>query len=684
MLFILNNLKGGVTLYFYESKEYSIGRKDCDFVLTNDKSISRKHAIIKLENNEVYVTDCGSTYFTFHNSNKIEANTKINIKVGDEIKFGAYDCIFKLESKEFFVTSSQLSTFEKNIVSKCIKELRGKHVDVWSSKVTHVTVSKITLTVKVLQATVDGIPLVVPKYWQKFIECMNKRIPPPQIEDYKPGVAEAALRNVSFEYNPKRLKLFHRKCFIFAKERSKSQMEDIIKKLGGQCISWEEKRISLEKIKIICHQIIYIQMPDENTFEPSLQEVIDYMKSQNRRLIPLPEIALAIVQCSCEKDCNPGFNRVDNVFNNQETPNKSAPVLVAQSETLSENVEPVKNVKEDLVLPESIDLDEEDDKCSVKDSQVAPQLASVAFDNKKRPSCDNDKDLVLNPYKKKKTEIHKENTSSFLSKSSSQLSQPKSSFKPASQATSLYSSLLSQSKSTPKMASQSGATSKVKENPFSSKRKAAENPSNQPESKKPNPFAFKAPEAPEAPAKKKVNPFAKQPTVKEEPDVEEPPPKKCREVFTSTQIDQNTTAKPFEVSCVSVKVEKPCWLSKETTSRFEKVKKVYDEEIESIIRLFEERASVEVIPMDMSNVRSYSFDATDSVSSVCNGKKNFKKFVKVLPKRPQRRIISTADFIANGANDTQGISVNMLNFQDEDESPKKKEKSHTLKKFHFI
>lgn len=71
----------------------SVGREDSDVLLT-DGAISRNHASILVEENNITITDLGSTNGTTVNKGKISANEPCLIKDGDEIAFGSL--IFKL------------------------------------------------------------------------------------------------------------------------------------------------------------------------------------------------------------------------------------------------------------------------------------------------------------------------------------------------------------------------------------------------------------------------------------------------------------------------------------------------------------------------------------------------------------------------------------------------------------
>jgi len=80
----------GVT-FNIDKKEISLGRVDCDIVFSNDARISRKHAIIRYnEDKQVYqIIDLASSNGVTVRDNLIPANTPVEIKNSDVIGIGA-------------------------------------------------------------------------------------------------------------------------------------------------------------------------------------------------------------------------------------------------------------------------------------------------------------------------------------------------------------------------------------------------------------------------------------------------------------------------------------------------------------------------------------------------------------------------------------------------------------------
>ena len=65
----------------------TLGRKENNTVVLNDRFVSSYHAKIYLKNREYYLEDLQSTNGTYVNENKIEGNIRLN--VNDIIRFGS-------------------------------------------------------------------------------------------------------------------------------------------------------------------------------------------------------------------------------------------------------------------------------------------------------------------------------------------------------------------------------------------------------------------------------------------------------------------------------------------------------------------------------------------------------------------------------------------------------------------
>ncbi|CAG9859255.1 unnamed protein product [Phyllotreta striolata] len=319
MLYFLKSVNSEKTYYLVDKNEFTIGRKDCDILILCDSSISKKHATIRIKegkkDNLILLEDVGSKYKTFHNDKPIPPNTEISIKCNDKIKFGGLNSVFILKQEEFITTATKLSSTEKNAITNQLQFLNGKYVKDWSPNCTHLSLVKVTCTVKVLQALIDDKPIVSLDYWAKFVDNVKHNIQPPDINDYnKPPFAETLLDIVEIKSNVNRKKLFDNKVFVFYLDAEKANMSDLIEKAGGRSISFESTPVTLKDILKSGEQLIVMHTKEQERHDAYV-DIIRYVNERNERLIPFTEVALAIIRGCCEKDCNPSFNRMVEVFN---------------------------------------------------------------------------------------------------------------------------------------------------------------------------------------------------------------------------------------------------------------------------------------------------------------------------------------------------------------------------------
>ncbi len=75
--------------------ENTVGRQDADVLLTHN-TVSRKHAVVTLEDGKVYVEDIGSTNGTFVGGKKLEPGQRVELANSAEVVFGNQLLILKL------------------------------------------------------------------------------------------------------------------------------------------------------------------------------------------------------------------------------------------------------------------------------------------------------------------------------------------------------------------------------------------------------------------------------------------------------------------------------------------------------------------------------------------------------------------------------------------------------------
>ena len=71
--------------------EFKIGRKEelCDYAVANNKTISRVHAILSVDNDTLFIRDNNSMNKVFINGNSIPPTQKVALRDGDEFRLGS-------------------------------------------------------------------------------------------------------------------------------------------------------------------------------------------------------------------------------------------------------------------------------------------------------------------------------------------------------------------------------------------------------------------------------------------------------------------------------------------------------------------------------------------------------------------------------------------------------------------
>lgn len=243
---------------------------------------------------------------------------------------------------------------EKKVVVDNVLALKGTVLDTWKPDCTTLVVKEIMLTPKVLTCIVWGTPIVTPKYFVDFLKNARANIRPPDPKNYIPPCGEAVLpkKSVSLDFNPARQTLFANKVFVFSNNAIWNQMTDLIQAAGGKSILFDGRNVTLSKLKR--PSVEYLFLNDGEGFDKNekIRPILDYLASINHRVIPLQEIALAIMQGSCSKDCNPTFQKAEKLLEKADENFSCGDALVLSTQTqMTEDVE-IK-IEEESVVPPS-------------------------------------------------------------------------------------------------------------------------------------------------------------------------------------------------------------------------------------------------------------------------------------------------------------------------------------------
>lgn len=313
-----------------KSIKYTVGRRQDNqdqpniISLIGDKSVSREHAIFDLDaDDQLHVEDLSSRYGTFYFSKngsieQLPVREKKLLSCGDVLRFGALNNIWKINQISFGTCTSTCK-----LTNETLAMLKRMHVSMfpqWTDDCTHLTMSCITLTLKVLSALVAARPIVKPEFWKDCYLALQSNCELPKPQDYLPSVQEPTLnqQTANFLVDPLRKRVFLDKTFFFFTKSQMDKYKSIIESASG---TTDLLRFSKMKQSQLCspNSIIVQSMNEElsqdtQTIKVAFDKIVQHLNKNNCRVIPEAEIGLAILSNSLRKFCNPKFSFVEEIL----------------------------------------------------------------------------------------------------------------------------------------------------------------------------------------------------------------------------------------------------------------------------------------------------------------------------------------------------------------------------------
>uniref|UniRef100_A0A4W6BIH3 Nibrin n=1 Tax=Lates calcarifer TaxID=8187 RepID=A0A4W6BIH3_LATCA len=311
-MWILTPLQpGGETHYLLARKEYVVGRKNCDILLTNDQSISRAHAHLTATDQILTLKDT-SKYGTFVNSQRLTDNTPVNLKSGDSVTFGAFNSKFSVDHQKPVVCSSCLDNDGKASLSQALLALGGKLVNTWTEDCTHLAMPSVKVTIKTISALLCCRPIVKPEFFSELHNAVQQKLPPPKPESFIPEIDEPSLskEDVNLKVIPGRKHLFTEKTFIFLSAKQLKRLSAAVSFGRGKSQLLEEGSLPRDLLESPQSCVVDVMTGSSQPLLSSsatdwANSVKNIVERKGLRVIPESEIGLAAIYASCDKYCNP-------------------------------------------------------------------------------------------------------------------------------------------------------------------------------------------------------------------------------------------------------------------------------------------------------------------------------------------------------------------------------------------
>lgn len=373
---------------------YTVGRKGCDILVTNDQSISRKHASFHVSHPEanishphrppaLTVTDM-SKLGTMVGDTHVKGRQK-QVKSGDILILGTAGISkYRAVYEPFICTTSCLDPASKRITKQLMVRLGGHVVSDWRKECKLLLMNSLSVTVKVICALVSLKPVVSIQYLEDLVRCYENRTELPKADTYIPVLAESQLNpsDVSFKADAVRKLLFQGKIFIFLSPKQFKKLSLAVELAGGTPMLMEEGTDDNEDDILIGDETCVMQCDaEENTQTMSqnardwLHYVRDLLKRNGKRMISDSELGYAVLYCSIERYCN--------------ADKELAPVGSVTSQSLSQIVP--------QTVPDTTEVGSVDPACTTFDRIRHPSEPSVVPETESLPCIQSRSGLVAPP-----------------------------------------------------------------------------------------------------------------------------------------------------------------------------------------------------------------------------------------------------------------------------------------------
>eukprot|EP00762_Andalucia_godoyi_P004159 ANDGO_06310.mRNA.1 Nijmegen breakage syndrome 1 protein len=247
---------------------YLIGRRGCDILLSQDKSISRKHAQlvvglippdhisdfsfrpqISLRDTSKY----GSFIVTGPNEQKLVTNEEMELVHDSTIRFGLLSTTMKVRYIPYVLCPSLISNRKTLGALAENASVIGAHVHYgsnWVAECTHLVMESVEITPKLIVALLSGCPVVKPSWVEavRLLERPDVVMPDPAMfipewGDAARAFLEPYASSVSLLPNPMRSSLFRQKRFVFLNPKQAEKYRDFISRADGTAHDASERLI---------------------------------------------------------------------------------------------------------------------------------------------------------------------------------------------------------------------------------------------------------------------------------------------------------------------------------------------------------------------------------------------------------------------------------------------------------
>ncbi|KAJ2079748.1 hypothetical protein H4R24_003555 [Coemansia sp. RSA 988] len=259
MLLLVGSGRALGTLWWLKpNTPLTVGRKGAPLLIDNDHSVSRKHATVTADTedlSDISVLDNGSKFGVHINGRRCTAHSECRLGVGDRVTFGGQESTFELRCSPAAFCLANMRSDMITLSDSIYANAKALGIPIVSDieQCTHVLVPKLEVTTKLVRALVFNRWIASPDYLSQlsalpatikiedptaasvgeFIRNLQF-FPTPQIPDM-PTDSPVDLGDVKWQPDGRRQQLFADNIFAFSDAVQYDKYRTLIVTSGGLC-----------------------------------------------------------------------------------------------------------------------------------------------------------------------------------------------------------------------------------------------------------------------------------------------------------------------------------------------------------------------------------------------------------------------------------------------------------------
>eukprot|EP00730_Choanoeca_flexa_P004378 TRINITY_DN11677_c0_g1_i4.p1 TRINITY_DN11677_c0_g1~~TRINITY_DN11677_c0_g1_i4.p1 ORF type:complete len:1080 (+),score=290.50 TRINITY_DN11677_c0_g1_i4:120-3359(+) len=290
-------------------REYIVGRQGGEAdIQVPGKRISRVHCRIHVlahrDSPVVYFTDV-SSFGCFAGSSKTRMNKgeKVKIRDGTELHLDARGTKLIFRWQPTVVCTSKVLQDQKEAIRKLMERVGGTIVRSWREDVTHICMSQLDATMKLLTGLAEGAAIVNPQYFNELI------VAKPGVHvnpiNFHPPRLRSIPNATDLNVRPERKQLFANHTVLFLSKAQLTKFLDLVRRCSGT----PKLYTSVERVQVAAddttplHSLatsIVIEPPaaETATLGHLLPTVTKDLVANQRRLISEQHLIFAVLKCA--------------------------------------------------------------------------------------------------------------------------------------------------------------------------------------------------------------------------------------------------------------------------------------------------------------------------------------------------------------------------------------------------